>query len=264
MSSNESSTPRQHAKTGPAAPQLPEPSHAERVRTLVSLASVATLSTMSRKHQGFPFGSLMPYALDAKGRAIFLISNMAMHTQNLKADARASLFVSQNAADGDPLGAARATLVGRAEPLVAADLSNVRELYLKAHENSRYWVDFTDFGFFRLEVLEVYYVGGFGVMGWVAAEDYASAEPDPLAGASAGIITHMNADHMESMILLARKHAGIEATEAAMTSVDRLGFTLRLKTSEGMKGARVNYAEEARTVEAVRTAVVDLVNSARK
>jgi putative heme iron utilization protein len=263
MSSNESSTPRQHARTEPAGPQLPEPSHAERVRTLVSLASVATLSTMSRKHEGFPFGSLMPYALDREGRAIFLISNMAMHTQNLKADAKASLFVAQSAADGDPLGAARATLVGRAEPVVAADLGSVRELYLKAHENSRYWVDFADFGFFRLEVLDVYYVGGFGVMGWVAARDYALAQPDPLAGASAGIMTHMNADHVEAMILLANKHAGIEATEAAMTSVDRLGFTMRLKTADGMKGARVNYSEEARTPQAARAAIVELVNSAR-
>ena len=46
---------RQHASTGPASPQLPEPTHAERVRTLMSLVSVATLSTQSRKHLGFPF-----------------------------------------------------------------------------------------------------------------------------------------------------------------------------------------------------------------
>ena len=97
MSPIETNPPRQHAYTGPALPQLPEPSHAERVRTLLSLASVATLSTLSRKHAGFPFGSLMPYALDSEGRPIFLISNMAMHTQNLKADPRASLFVGQAA-----------------------------------------------------------------------------------------------------------------------------------------------------------------------
>jgi hypothetical protein len=64
MSSNQTFAPRQHASTGPALPQLPEPSHAERVRTLMSLASVATLSTLSRKHPSFPFGSLMPFALD--------------------------------------------------------------------------------------------------------------------------------------------------------------------------------------------------------
>src|SRR5271156_4766850 len=108
MSSNESVITRQHAYTGPALPHLPEPSHAERVRTLVAQATVATLSTLSRKHVGFPFGSLMPYALDPEGRPLFLISNMAMHTQNLRADPRASLFVAQPAEGGDPLGAARA------------------------------------------------------------------------------------------------------------------------------------------------------------
>jgi len=29
-----------------------------------------------------------------------------------------------------------------------------------------------------------------------------------------------------------------------MTSVDRLGFTLRLKTNEGMKGVRINFLHE--------------------
>ena len=104
MSPNESGAPRQHAYTGPSLPQLPEPSHAERIRTLISLASIATLSTLSKKHSGFPFGSLMPYALDSVGRPIFLVSSMAMHTQNLKADSRCSLYVGQVGADGDPPG----------------------------------------------------------------------------------------------------------------------------------------------------------------
>jgi len=99
--------PRQHASTGPALPQLPEPSHAERVRTLLSLVSVATLSSLSRKQLGYPFGSLMPFALDSAGRPIFLISKMAMHTQNLIGDPRCSLFVAQVGTDGDALGAAR-------------------------------------------------------------------------------------------------------------------------------------------------------------
>jgi putative heme iron utilization protein len=80
----------------------------------------------------------MPYAVDAQGRPIFLISNMAMHTQNLKADPRASLFVAQTAADGDPLGAARATLVGNAELIPEGELASAREQYLARHENSRY------------------------------------------------------------------------------------------------------------------------------
>lgn len=263
MSSFPNETQRQHARTGPQPPQLPEPSYAERVRTLVSQTALATLSTLSRKCEGFPFGSLMPYALDSAGRPIFLISSMAMHTQNLQGDPRASLFVAQPAADGDPLGAARATLIGEARPVPESDISAVREIYIAKHENSKYWIDFADFSFFRLEVVDVYYVGGFGVMGWVEAQDYRQASPDPLAPEAAAIIAHMNADHVEAMILLARTQAGMEATEAAMTAVDRLGFYLRLKTAEGMKGTRINFPGEVRSAQETRKALVEMVAQAK-
>src|ERR1700679_2667128 len=117
-------------------PPIPEPTHAERARTLLHLASVATLSTISRKQPGFPFGSLMPYALDPEGRPLFLISNMAMHTQTFKADPRASLFVTQPAPDGDVLGAARVPLVGNVLQLPDVEKSEARALYLKPHPKS--------------------------------------------------------------------------------------------------------------------------------
>src|SRR5579863_8618555 len=263
MSSDQTISPRQHAYSGPPLPQLPEPSHAERTRTLLSLATLGTLSSLSRKQPGFPFGSLMPYALDPAGRPLFLISNMAMHTQNLKSDPRSSLFVSQASTDGDPLGAARATLIGSAETVAADDLASVREQYLARHENSRYWVDFADFGFFRLQPIDVYYVGGFGVMGWVDAKDYATAAADPLAEVAPGILAHMNADHVDAMIQLARAHAQIEATEATMTSIDRLGFHLRLKTAEGMKGTRINFPREVATSKETREVLVAMVRQIR-
>jgi heme iron utilization protein len=262
MSPTEPET-RQHASTGSGLPQLPEPTHAERVRTLMSLVPFGTLSTLSRKHPGFPFGSLMPFALDSSGRPIFLISNMAMHTQNLKTDSRCSLFVGQAGADGDPLGAARATLIGNAESVPENDLAGVREKYLARHKNSHYWVGFTDFSFFRLQPIDLYYVGGFGVMGWVEAPDYEHAAPDPLAEAAPGILAHMNADHTDSMILLARSHAGIEANEATMTSVDRLGFSLRLNTDDGVKGARINFLREVTTPQDTRAVLVEMVRQAK-
>jgi hypothetical protein len=116
MSTAEMNSSRKHAYTDAGIPQLPEPTYTKRVRTLVFLCTIATLSTVSRKRSGYPFGSLMPYAIDGTGRPIFLISNMAMHTQNIQADHRASLFVGQGG-DGDPLGTARATLVGDVLPI---------------------------------------------------------------------------------------------------------------------------------------------------
>jgi heme iron utilization protein len=245
-------------------PPIPEPSHAERSRTLLHLASVSTLSTISRKQPGFPFGSLMPYALDGAGRPIFLISNMAMHTQNLKADPRASLFVTQPAPDGDVLGAARVTLVGNVLPISDAEKSEAQDLYLKAHPNSHYWVNFTDFGFFRLDPVDIYYVGGFGVMGWVTAPDYAAASPDPLAAAAQGILDHMNADHADALILLTRVHANLEAETVTMTSVDRLGFHVRVQTSAGMKGARIPFLREALHPADTRIILVEMVRQAKQ
>jgi heme iron utilization protein len=245
-------------------PPIPEPTHAERSRTLLHLSSVATLSTLSRKQPGFPFGSLMPYALDAAGRPLFLISTMAMHTQNLKADPRASLFVTQPAPDGDVLGAARVTLVGNVLQLPDVEKSEARELYLKAHPNSQYWVDFTDFAFFRLEPIDIYYVGGFGVMGWVTASEYAAAQPDPLADAAQNILNHMNADHADALLLFAKVHAKLDAEAATMTSVDRLGFHLRVQTPAGIKGARVPFLREATTPGTTRSILVEMVKQARQ
>ena len=261
MSSSET---RQHASGVSDSSQPQEPSYAERVRTLLSTAFTATLSTLSRRHAGFPFGSLMPFALDDAGRPLFLISSMAVHTQNLRSDPRCSLFVAQENAEGDPLGAARATLLGSCEPVPPEDVATVRETYLSRHANSRYWVDFSDFSFFRLAPLDIYYVGGFGVMGWVDAAEYGAARPDPLAAAAPDIMAHMNADHVDSMILLAQTCAQLKATEAAMTSVDRLGFWLRLKTAEGMKGARINFLREVSTAKETRQVLVEMVRQARE
>ena len=118
------------------------------------------------------------------------------------------------------------------------------KLYLARYANSKYWVDFEDFSFYRMDVVDIYYVGGFGVMGWVSASEYDRSQPDPLADSMAEIIQHMNADHKDALVLLARKFARIESQEATMTAVDRLGFQVRLKTQDGMRGARIAFLRE--------------------
>jgi len=260
-----SSSIRKHAGTGVASdqPVIPEPSFAERARTLLYLGRVGSLSTLSRKQPGFPFGSVMPYGLDDRGRPIFLISTMAMHTQNLQADSRASLLVAQPEVSGDPLGAARVTLVGNVLAVPDSQVAEARQLYLARYANSKYWVDFEDFLFYRMDVVDIYYVGGFGVMGWVAATEYDLARPDPLADVAADIIGHMNADHGEALILLARALARIEAEEATISAIDRLGFYLRLRTQDGMRGARIAFLREVRSAAETRKVLVEMVEQVR-
>jgi heme iron utilization protein len=261
-----SSANRQHGGSGVRSdqPPVPEPSFSERARTLIHVNRIGSLSTVSRKQPGFPFGSVMPYGLDERGRPIFLISTMAMHTQNLRADPRASLLVTQADGDGDPLGASRVTLIGNVQTIPDDEVAAARELYLQRYANSKYWVDFDDFSFYRMHVIDVYYVGGFGVMGWVQASDYDNAQPDPLADVAAGIIEHMNADHKDALVLLAKTCAGVESEGAAMTSVDRLGFQVRLKTAEGLRGIRIGFLREVANANEARKVLVEMVQKARQ
>jgi putative heme iron utilization protein len=260
-----SSSIRKHANTGPSAdqPTVPEPSFSERARTLLHVGRIGSLSTLSRKQPGFPFGSVMPYGLDDHGRPIFLISTMAMHTQNLQADSRASLLVTQPDGDGDPLGSSRVTLLGTVPAIPEPEVAESRNLYLTRHANSKYWVDFEDFSFYRMEVVDVYYVGGFGVMGWVSASEYGLARPDPLADSMTEIIEHMNADHNDALVLLARVFARIESQQATMTSVDRLGFHVRLTTRDGVRGARIGFLREVCSAAETRMVLVEMVQQAR-
>ena len=197
---------RQHASTRPSTdePPIPEPSYAERARTLAHFCRTGSLSTLSQKHLGWPFGSVMPYGLDQLGQPSFLISTMAMHTHNILGDSRSSLLITHPDASKDPLGAARVTLMGKTCRVSEEDLNAVRDLYLARYEDAKYWVDFNDFAFYRMEVADVYYVGGFGVMGWVSADEYTRAEADPLTDTASEIIQHMNADHADALVLLAR------------------------------------------------------------
>jgi putative heme iron utilization protein len=256
---------RKHAGPGPTSdqPTVPEPSFAERARTLMYLGRTGSLSTLSRKQPGFPFGSVMPYGLHDHGRPIFLISTMAMHTQNLQADPRASLLMTQNDVGDDPLGAGRVTLVGNVLPLPETEVAEARKLYLARHANSKYWVDFEDFSFYRMDVVDVYYVGGFGVMGWVSASEYARSQPDPLADSMTEIIQHMNTDHKDALVLLARDFARIESQEATMTAVDRLGFHVRVKTQDGMRGTRIAFLREVNNPAETRKVLVEMVQQAR-
>ena len=101
--------------------------------------------------------------------------------------------------------AARRALAGR-----RPDLAPVRTNYLARHETARAWADFDDFAFYRLDVNDCYFVGGFGAMGWVPAADYRAAAPDhwPTPHAASW---RMNEDHADALVLYCRAFAGVEA-----------------------------------------------------
>jgi putative heme iron utilization protein len=137
-------------------------------------------------------------------------------------------------------------------------------VFLAVQPDAAYYVDFRDFAFYRLEPLALRYVGGFGRMSWVTAEDYRAARPDPLATEAAGILKHMNDDHGDALVAYARGLSRIaDATAATMTAVDRYGFEMAVTTPAGPRATRIGFDAPVDTTDAVRRAMVDMVKRAR-
>ena len=124
---------------------------------------------------------------------------------------------------------------------------------------ARAWVDFDDFGFWRLGVGTLYFVGGFAAMDWIGAEEYRAARPDPLADAAPAILEHMNRDHASALLT----YAGATAEEATMVAVDRLGFRLRLRQGERLHSVRIPFPREVASAAETREVLIEMLHAAR-
>jgi heme iron utilization protein len=93
------------------------------------------------------------------------------------------------------------------------------------------------------------------------AAKYSQAESDPLAEYKNEIMQHMNADHKDSLILLAKRFAGVEAQEAELISVDRLSFQVRLRAQDA---ARIAFLREVTDPAQTRVVLVEMARQARQ
>jgi heme iron utilization protein len=252
------------ARTLAATPGIRgEPSDAERGRTLLATSRTGALATVT-VDGGFPFGSLVAYAVDDAGRPLLCLSDLAEHSRNLAADPRASLMATESGT-GDPLALARVTVLGAVVELHDAERDEALRTYQDRHPDA-FYAAFHDFRLYRLDVASVRYVGGFGRMSWVSADDHATAEPDPLRPHVAGIVQHMNDDHADALVAYCRVFGGRPATERAeMVGVDRYGFTMLASDGDADErtAVRIPWGRQVDTVGDVRAATIALLREAR-
>ncbi|MGH7885368.1 MAG: DUF2470 domain-containing protein, partial [Thermodesulfobacteriota bacterium] len=182
---------------------------------------------------------------------------------NIDRDSRASLFISEINSVDDPLNATRATLMGNISKVRENEAGIAKNIYLLSHPNANYWVSFSDFSFYKMEIEDIYFVGGFGSMGWVTVDEYYKAEIDPLADIASEIISHMNEDHSDSLILLSKAYTKIAAEEASMLSVDRFGFNVRIRAGQQMYGRRIAFSKEVSNSNEVRKILIQMVKEVK-
>ena len=73
------------------------------------------------------------------------------------------------------MAAGRLTLIGTVKLVDEHELDEVRAAYLRANPDAAQWADFRDFRFYRLELVDIYFVAGFGSMGWVSPIEFGKA-----------------------------------------------------------------------------------------
>lgn len=116
---------------------------------------------------GYPYASLVGVAPLPDGSPVLLLSDLARHTLNIRRDRKVSLLLAQKT-QGDPLAAARLTVMGRIEE---QDKNAVRARYLARHPEASKYVGFADFGFWRIAIESGHLVATFGKIVSLKAEE---------------------------------------------------------------------------------------------
>ena len=227
----------------------------ERARTVTTSCTSGTLCTVSSSEgiEGSPFGSYVDYVLDDDGNPVLLMNEMSMHTSNIlnamdSDRSFCSLFMQLQGASGSGQDVSRCSLTGRITKIDSDDddLSMLKMKYSIAHSYADRVMDSPKFSFYRLVPEKVYFVGGFGVLAeWVPVDDYKNAEPDILAAAGGeayNMLKKLNKDeHKDDLLLTATHLLGCENVEdIRVTSIDRLGFDMRVTTRETRKKVKTN------------------------
>lgn len=241
------------------AAEIRQPSYAERAKTLVQMGRVGTLSTYSHHHPGWPFGSVVPYGLTRKKNPIFLISAMAMHTQDLVRHSRTSLTVAQAGWTSNPPASARVTLLGEVLPVPKSSQAGVRAAYLERHPEALAWVEFNDFSFYQMILRHIYFVGRFGAMGWVSHHEYQTALVDPLAPHAVELIDELNRHHGESLRYLCRTMTQREPDNVLVTEVDCWGFQVRIQSAGWTQRRRIPFSRRVQTPDDVRQVLSSMI-----
>ena len=156
------------------------------------------------------------------------------------------------------------TVAGRARRPAEDGAGAARAAHLAAVPSAELYADFGDFSLWVLDVQRVRWVGGYGRMASADADAYAAAQADPVDGAAAGAVAHLNADHAGALLEMARAFTGYtDATAATCTAADRYGLDLMLETPRGRAPARVGYADPVTAPGGLRAATVELARRAR-
>ena len=227
-----------------------DPDHGFAARCLFRAAAASTLATQG---DGQPFASLVTHAMAPDGALLLWLSTLSQHTRQLAREPRCALMAQGQPTSANPQTAPRATITGLAEQIEDPAL---KARWLVRHPYAALYAEFGDFGLWRVVPQSGLLVGGFAAAHRLRQADLA---PDAtavaaLAAAEAEIIAHVNADHPETLALLAGSDAGWR-----MVALDGDGFDM----AAGDLLQRHAFAKPVADADGVRRALILAARAAR-
>lgn len=207
-------------------------SNAGEARCLLRAHRYGALSTISKKLEGYPFGSITPYLTDHDGCLVLLISALAEHSKNIRHDPRVSL-ITHNQGNPDIQMQGRVTLVGNAHQMDRPPVAR----YLRHFPEAADLLNL-DFSFYRIEPIAIRYIGGVGRVHWLTMEKYLIPGSRSFAQQEAAILTHINTQQQTTLRYLLNQQHGIDASDATAISADCDG----IDTRSGDRLWRMNFS----------------------
>lgn len=121
------------------------------------------LSTLNfgNKLKDYPHTSIVGLSIDNDGYPILSMSDISLHTQNIKKNDKVSLLIPQYGLKNQ--SQKRVTFTGNINKIIDYDESlKAKNKYLETHPEA-FWLKYIDFGMYRMDnIKDIYYIGGFG------------------------------------------------------------------------------------------------------
>ena len=184
------------------------------------------LSTVSKKYEGYPFGSFVTFISGADRSIIFYASDIAQHTINLKNNSKACITLF-NLSEGDKQDSSRLSLMGDVKK-IDKDVEEISRQFIEFFPESSQYSNMHDFNFYSLNISQVRWIGGFGKIAWLSSTNWNPIRPKWLKQEKS-MIEHMNEDHSNSIVSTLNAKLGIKDKHAKMLRLTMDGYYVSSK-----------------------------------